>query len=259
MRPAGVQPPHRAHPRRVPGRAGGPASLRDRPTTRDRRDRTHRRATRQLRRRRGVRPGRRRHRRTIEPAPIAVSARVCRARGVELLREAVQGLPLMIEPRASGMVRCVPRTTQSIHIAGAGIGGLTAAVALQRQGVTVVVHESARALAPLGAGLSLWPNGGLALESLGVSGLRGGSIPRGGAGLCRWDGVPLAVDAGDAIEQRYGAPLVLLPRAELQHALLEALAPGIVHLDEAIASYEQTDDGVLLHLADGSTAEGDLL
>src|SRR4051812_21746764 len=153
----------------------------------------------------------------------------------------------------------MPPTTHRIHIAGAGIGGLAAAVALQRHGVPVVVHESAEVLAPLGAGLSVWPNAVLGLESLGVSGLRGGSIPHGGAGLFRWDGVPLATSAIRAIEDRYGAPLLLLHRAELQHALLDALAPGVVRLGEALASYEQTDDTVRLRFADGSSAEGDML
>jgi 2-polyprenyl-6-methoxyphenol hydroxylase-like FAD-dependent oxidoreductase len=153
----------------------------------------------------------------------------------------------------------MPRTPHCIHIAGGGIGGLTTAVALQGQGVPVVVHEGAEAIAPVGAGLSLWPNAVLALESLGVGGLRGGAIPRGGAGLYRWDGEPLATDAGSAIEDRYGAPLLLLHRAELQHALLEALAPGTVRLDESLESYEQTDDAVLLRFADGTTVEGDLL
>ena len=121
----------------------------------------------------------------------------------------------------------VSSSTETIHVAGAGIGGLATAVALQQQGVPVVVHDRASELTPVGAGISVWPNAVLALESLGVSGLRGGSIPRGGAGLYRWDGEPLATNAGEAIERRYGAPLVLLHRAELQQALLRALAPRI--------------------------------
>jgi 2-polyprenyl-6-methoxyphenol hydroxylase-like FAD-dependent oxidoreductase len=150
-------------------------------------------------------------------------------------------------------------STETIHIAGAGIGGLAAAIALQRKGMRVVLHEGAPELAPLGAGLSVWPNAVRALESIGVTGLRGGAMPRGGGGLYRSDGAPLATDASDAIEQRYGAPLVLLHRSELQYALMDALAPGTLRLGETLASYSQDADRVTLHFADGSTDSGALL
>ena len=150
-------------------------------------------------------------------------------------------------------------STETIHVAGAGIGGLATAVALQQQGVPVVVHDRACELTPVGAGISVWPNAVLALESLGVSGLRGGSIPRGGAGLYRWDGEPLATNAGEAIERRYGAPLVLLHRAELQQALLQALTPESIRLGETLVSFEQDDGHVTLHFADGSADSGALL
>lgn len=122
----------------------------------------------------------------------------------------------------------------------------------------VVVSDCATELEPLGAGLSLWPNAVVALESLGVTGLRGGDIPRGGAGLYRWDGEPLATD-GEAIEQRYGAPLVLLHRAELQQALLSGLAPDTVRLGETLESFAQDEGGVSLQFADGSGDRASLL
>lgn len=46
-----------------------------------------------------------------------------------------------------------------IVIAGAGIGGLTAALALQRSGHLVEVYESTRSIEPVGAGIWLAPNG----------------------------------------------------------------------------------------------------
>ncbi len=151
------------------------------------------------------------------------------------------------------------KSPETIHIVGAGIGGLAAAVALQRHGLPVVVSDRAADLAPLGAGLSLWPNAVVALEALGVTGIRDGAVPRGGGGLYRWDGEPLATEAGDAIERRYGAPLVLLHRAELQQALLDALAPGTLRLGETLVSYVQEDDRVRLHFDDGGTETCGLL
>jgi 2-polyprenyl-6-methoxyphenol hydroxylase-like FAD-dependent oxidoreductase len=147
----------------------------------------------------------------------------------------------------------------SIHIIGAGIGGLSAAIALQRHGLSVAVHEKTPSLEPMGAGLSLWPNAVLGLESLGISGMRDEAIPRGGAGLYRWDGEPLAVSDGPAIEERYGAPLALLHRAELQRSLLDALAPETLRLGRALESFEQDPDGVRLRFADGGMDTATLL
>ncbi len=99
----------------------------------------------------------------------------------------------------------------------------------------------------------------LALESLGVTGIRGSKIPRGGAGLYRWNGEPLVSDAGEEIEQRYGAPLVLLHRAELQKALLDALSPDTVRLNETLESFTQDDQRVSLRFADGGSGSSALL
>lgn len=147
------------------------------------------------------------------------------------------------------------RSLDTIHIAGAGVGGLAAAVALQRRGLPVVVHERAAELVPVGAGLSLWPNAVMALRSIGVDvgGLRGAG------GLYRWDGRPLAVGDGEAIETRYGAPLVLLHRADLQQALLDSLAPGTTRLGETVDTFLQEDHRVVVRLTDGRSHSGALL
>ncbi|MDA1153655.1 MAG: FAD-dependent monooxygenase, partial [Proteobacteria bacterium] len=58
---------------------------------------------------------------------------------------------------------------RSIAIIGGGIGGLTAALAFARQGAKVTVHEQARAIAEVGAGLQITPNGARALAALGLA------------------------------------------------------------------------------------------
>ena len=55
-----------------------------------------------------------------------------------------------------------------VIIAGAGIGGLVAALALHEQGVEVQVYEAVPELAPLGVGINLLPHAGAVLQGLGA-------------------------------------------------------------------------------------------
>ena len=62
----------------------------------------------------------------------------------------------------------MPISKREIIVVGAGIGGLAAALALQRAGQKVTVFEQAETLGEVGAGLSISPNGAPGLKSLGV-------------------------------------------------------------------------------------------
>jgi salicylate hydroxylase len=143
------------------------------------------------------------------------------------------------------------RAAADIAVAGAGIGGLAAALALAETGARVTVYERAEALEPVGAGVQLSPNAALVLRRLGVlDALRARAtepaevlIRRGrdGAALAR---VPLA----DA-ETRYGAPFLVTLRADLQAALLaRAVAHPAVTLvfGRGVSGYDRTAGGVLL-------------
>ena len=108
-------------------------------------------------------------------------------------------------------------------VAGAGIGGLAAAIALRRSGWEVEVLERDAEIRPLGAGLSIWPNGVVALRKLGLGEIaEGPDVPRGGGALRRPDGSALASFDPTAIENRFGAPLVGVHRRDLHEALLAA-------------------------------------
>jgi salicylate hydroxylase len=117
-------------------------------------------------------------------------------------------------------------TSHTIIIAGGGIGGLTAALALVRQGYRVVVLEAAREFAEIGAGIQLSPNAIKILRSLGIAEqLRGyavapeGIIVRDGRNAREIVRIPLGATA----EQRYGAPYWVVHRADLQRVLLTTL------------------------------------
>ncbi|MGA4844929.1 FAD-dependent monooxygenase [Streptomyces sp. G5(2025)] len=109
-------------------------------------------------------------------------------------------------------------------IVGGGIGGLAAAIALQRRGWHVEVLEKAPEFTEVGAGISLWPNALCALDALGLADTvrslgaeeaTGGVRDRKGRWLSRTDNAELA--------RRFRYPLVVLHRAELLRALREAL------------------------------------
>ena len=113
-----------------------------------------------------------------------------------------------------------------VLIIGGGIGGLSAALALQGQGFTVRVFERAPAFAEVGAGLTVGPNMMHGLACLGVAPavLSVACIPAHGGVLDLTTAELRVANArGDTPRQRYGQPYVQVHRAEL-HAIDGALA-----------------------------------
>jgi 2-polyprenyl-6-methoxyphenol hydroxylase-like FAD-dependent oxidoreductase len=147
-------------------------------------------------------------------------------------------------------------------IAGAGIGGLTAALALQRRGVAVTVVERADHLAAGGAALSIWPNALRALDELSIGpDARAHAALGGNSGVRRSDGRWLArSQLGPAIQARYGDPLILIARATLADQLIAELAPDTVRFGCAATGLHAgaTSAQAVLHTSDGDH-EADLV
>ncbi|MBL8380860.1 MAG: FAD-dependent monooxygenase [Burkholderiales bacterium] len=153
---------------------------------------------------------------------------------------------------------------KKILIAGAGIGGLAAALALIRRGFAVAVFEQARELREVGAGLQLSPNGNRALYALGV----GDALAR---LSCAADGKEIRLwnsgetwklfDLGAVAVANYGYPYFTVWRPDLLAVLADAIRaaqPDALHLGVQCRGFTQDDAGVVLATADGPV-EGDAL
>ncbi len=150
--------------------------------------------------------------------------------------------------------------SRRIVIAGAGIGGLTAALALAARGHSIVVLEKTAALQAIGAGVQLSPNASRILLDLG---LRDALASRASAP----DAIMLgSVRAGRpiarfAVAQTRDAPYWVIHRADLQTALAEAVDRHDaidLRLGQAVTGVTQDGDGVRI-AASGSTYVADAL
>ena len=150
-----------------------------------------------------------------------------------------------------------------IAIAGAGIGGLAAALCLHEKGFGVRVFEAVERLQPLGVGINIVPHGSGVLHGLGLGGALDAIAIRTRAieyrtrfgHLIQSD--PRSVDAG------FEFPQYSVHRGELQFLLLDTararIGPGAVVTGKAVAGFTQDDSGVRIAFGDGSTHGCDLL
>lgn len=147
-------------------------------------------------------------------------------------------------------------------IVGAGIAGLTAALAMARRGLPVRIYERAPELTEVGAGLQLSPNATRLLARLGVLDALGDRAVRPQAvELKKADGLsPLArIPLGAEAETRWGAPYLVAHRADLQSALLQR-AQSESQIEIVTGAFAEKaefhkDGGVRLRVARNGAAE----
>lgn len=143
-------------------------------------------------------------------------------------------------------------TKTRIAIIGAGIGGLTTALALTRAGMRCDIYEQSGSLPGRGGGIQLAPNAMAVLRGLGVDPAPTRPVAR---ELRRWrtNEVIGRVALGPAAELRFGAPYGTIRRAALCRALYDALPARMVQCGRRVIDVR---DGVL-HFADGSRSYAD--
>ena len=152
-----------------------------------------------------------------------------------------------------------------VAIAGAGIGGLTAALCFAQRGFKVTLIERASATAPAsGAGIQIGPNALQVLRALGCEDalIARASVTQAAVLRDGKSGRPLLrVPLGEDCVRRYGAPYLQLQRAALIDVLTQAAGRAGVQIDyqRALQSWQQHEASVSLICANGSAIEADLL
>lgn len=149
-----------------------------------------------------------------------------------------------------------------VAIVGAGIGGLTAALALRRRGVETIVYEQSARLGEIGAGLNLSPNALKAFRALGIEpevvavgyqddyqairSWRSGRI------------ISRQRRSGE-IAARFGASFLTIHRADLANALLRSVPADAIRLGAVCTGVEAGAASAVARFADGSAVEADVV
>ena len=151
-------------------------------------------------------------------------------------------------------------------IAGGGIGGLAAALALARKGFRSIVLEQAPQFGEIGAGIQIAPNAWHALDALGVGGLvkkEAVFIER----LLMMDGVSgekvIDIPLDKRFAKRFGNPYAVTHRADIHGSLLDGCKqlPALIELRTStrVSGFEEEDKGVAVKTADGGVIRGGAL
>jgi 2-polyprenyl-6-methoxyphenol hydroxylase-like FAD-dependent oxidoreductase len=155
---------------------------------------------------------------------------------------------------------CETMSSRRAMIIGGGIGGLAAAIALEQAGWHVEVFEQASELREVGAGLTIWTNGVVALRGLGLEDevLALAAINH-RTEVRSWRGDLLAAASLDDMSRQLGAPSITMLRGDLLAALASCVDANAIHLNARLVEMVEHDDGVTARFADGSQHRGEVL
>lgn len=153
-------------------------------------------------------------------------------------------------------------THQRIAVVGAGIGGLTLAIALRARGLGVDLYEATAELREVGAAVALSANATRHLADLGL----GEQLDEVAADIDTlvWrdgrDGRVIGLHRPEpAYRERFHGPYLGVHRATLQQILSAAAGPERIHLSKRLTAIDDGPDAAVLHFADGTSAEADLV
>src|SRR3954463_12495406 len=156
-----------------------------------------------------------------------------------------------------------PRNEKPVVIAGGGIGGLAAALALARKDFRVVVLEQAHEFGEIGAGIQLAPNACHAIDALGVGELvkkEAVFIER----LLMLDGVSgekvIDIPLDERFAKRFANPYAVTHRADIHGSLVDGCKalPELIDLrtNSRVTAFEIGGSGVTVTIANGERIAG---
>lgn len=149
---------------------------------------------------------------------------------------------------------------KKVGIIGAGPAGLATAIAFRKQGIAAHIYERAKAFRPIGAGVTLSPNGIRSLAAIDTDIVQ--QLKQQGSKLNRFrirtaKGWPLLNQP--VKDDDYNQPFLAVRWFSLQETMRAKLPPEILHLNHQLTHFNQTQQNVNLFFANGETATVDLL
>jgi salicylate hydroxylase len=151
---------------------------------------------------------------------------------------------------------------RNIAVVGAGLGGLTAAIALRRKGFDVSVFEQADRLGEIGAGIQLSPNAMRVLMALGLDrDFEAIAFEPNRHVVRSWKtgSIVSATQMTGVFRSQYGAGYFGAHRADFHAVLARAVPAPSIHLNKRCTGVTQSSDRAVLRFADGSQAEADVV
>jgi salicylate hydroxylase len=153
------------------------------------------------------------------------------------------------------------KAVEKVAIIGAGLGGLAVAIALRKKGIDAQVYEKAKELQPVGAGLTLLPNGLSSLDAIApgiVKSLKASGSQTHTVNLKKNTG-EMIVKNNLQLQEKYGQPMLNIRWSRLQEILASHLPPDSIKLNHKYVDFEQDANGVQIYFDGGKTATADLL
>ncbi len=145
-------------------------------------------------------------------------------------------------------------------IIGAGIGGLTTAIALAKKGISVDIYEQAAELKAVGAGIMIAPNGLKVFEALGMAKevIDSGWVLE-KAGVVDLNFKPITMIDAEKFNKKYGFQTIAIHRGALQKVLTSNFRAGQIFLNKKFQSYTPSETDVTVTFEDGTVAQADFL
>jgi len=147
-----------------------------------------------------------------------------------------------------------------VTIIGAGIGGLTLAIALQKKGIEVEIFEATSAFKKVGAGIVLAINAMQIYQRLGLAEqlkLKGNCLEK--MAITSANLKSLTKNEMAYFEAKYGLNNVAIHRATLHEVLLSELSKIPLHLNKKLKKLEERTEGIQLQFWDGSTHQAEIV